>query len=76
MIINKQPDSLPPNCDANVKYLIEIMMQKDPAKRPYVWEIADIPCVNEKINNFVKQYNCKESVESIYNGLTEKRSNN
>lgn len=32
------------------------MLQKDPNKRPSIWELAKIPCIEEKIQLFYKEH--------------------
>eukprot|EP01016_Furgasonia_blochmanni_P039649 TRINITY_DN4957_c0_g1_i4.p1 TRINITY_DN4957_c0_g1~~TRINITY_DN4957_c0_g1_i4.p1 ORF type:complete len:537 (-),score=137.69 TRINITY_DN4957_c0_g1_i4:87-1697(-) len=65
MIINKDFDPLPENVNTDIKMLIYALLNKDPARRPSIWEIADMKCIKEKINKFVEEQKCKEMVEAI-----------
>ena len=68
MIINKDYDPLNVDVSTEVKMLIHEMLQKDPSKRPTIFEIANKPCIREKINKFVEEnIDCKESVEVFFN---------
>jgi hypothetical protein len=42
------------------------VLNKDKDKRPSIFEIAKIPCVNRKIEQFIQQYNCKDEVMSFF----------
>ena len=42
------------------------MLNKDKDKRPSIFEIAKIPCVNKKIEQFIQEHNCKEEVMSFF----------
>ena len=46
--------------------LIDTMLNKDPNKRPNIWDLASTPCIKERINQFVDEHNCRDSVESIF----------
>ena len=46
--------------------LINTMLNKDPKKRPSIWDLASTPCIKERINEFVDEHNCRESVECIF----------
>ncbi len=65
MICEKEIDPLPDYVDAKIKMLIYSMLQKDPTKRPTIWDIAQVDCIKERIIKFVTDHNCKESVEGI-----------
>jgi|TARA_B110000285_G_C15118781_1_gene615795 hypothetical protein len=41
-------------------------LNKDKDKRPSIFEIAKIPCVNRKIEEFIKEHNCKEEVMAYF----------
>jgi hypothetical protein len=41
-------------------------LNKDKDKRPSIFEIAKIPCVNRKIEQFILEHNCKEEVMSFF----------
>jgi hypothetical protein len=66
MIISKDFDPLPEDTDPNNKMLIYSMLQKDPMRRPTVWDLADMKCIKDCINRFVEEHGCRESVEVIF----------
>lgn len=47
--------------------LVYSLLQKEPSKRPSIWEIANIKCIKEQLNRFVKENNCGEYVDSLIN---------
>lgn len=65
MICDKESDPLPENVDPKIKMLIYSMLQKDPIKRPSIWEIAEINVIRERILKFITDHNCKDSVGTI-----------
>ena len=66
MIINKDYDPLPSETSTEVKMLIHEMLQKDSTQRPSIFEIANKQCIRDKINKFVVENDCKESVEAYF----------
>lgn len=41
------------------------MLQKNPMKRPSVWDLVKIPYVNDRINRFVEEHGGKEEVAGV-----------
>jgi len=66
MICEKEPAPLPDHVDPKIKMLIYSMLQKDQAKRPSVWDIAEINVIRERILKFINDMDCKESVGTIF----------
>ena len=66
IITNKDYDPLPAETSTEVKMLIHEMLQKDPTQRPTIFEIANKQCIRDKINKFVAENDCKESVEAYF----------
>ena len=56
LIINRPYEPLPATADKDITMLIERMLNKDPTKRPSIWELAKVPCVDEKIRYFYKEH--------------------
>ena len=67
IISNKDYEAVPAETSTEVKMLIHEMLQKDPTQRPTIFEIAKKQCIRDKINKFVAENDCKESVESYFN---------
>ena len=67
IISNKDYEPVPAETSTEVKMLIHEMLQKDPTQRPTIFEIANKQCIRDKINKFVAENDCKESVESYFN---------
>lgn len=66
MIINSPIDPLPEGTSGNLQVLIQAVLNKDKDKRPSIFEIAKIPCVNRKIDQFITEHNCKEEVMAFF----------
>ena len=56
LIINKPYTALPADTDKDIASLIDRMLQKDPNKRPSIWELAKIPCIEDKIKFFYREH--------------------
>ncbi|CAD8062966.1 unnamed protein product [Paramecium sonneborni] len=55
MILNK-PYDMDPSVDQDFQQIIEKTLQKDPKNRPTIEDLAAIPCIHEKINQFYKDH--------------------
>ena len=55
MIINK-PYELSNDVDRDIAVLLEKMLNKDPNKRPSIWDLAKLPIIEEKINQFYAEH--------------------
>ena len=56
-IINKPLDLMGEELDVNIRMLVIAMLDKNPSKRPSIWELSGIPCINDRINIFIKEHN-------------------
>lgn len=65
-IINKPLEILTDDIDDDIKLLILNMLDKDPSRRPSVWELAGMPWINDCINNFVQEKGCHEAVATVF----------
>lgn len=61
-IIHKPLDLSGEELDTDIRMLIIAMLDKDPSRRPSIWELSNIPCIYDRINNFIKEHNCEDSV--------------
>jgi NIMA (never in mitosis gene a)-related kinase len=59
-ITSKEFMPMPSHVDLNIKVLVSMMLSKDPAQRPTIWEIANAPIVKQYIEQFIEQTNCTE----------------
>lgn len=66
MIINSPIDPLPEGTSGNLQLLIQAVLNKDKDKRPSIFEIAKIPCVHRKIDQFITEFDCKEEVMAYF----------
>lgn len=57
-IIHRPLDPLPQEMFTEVKMLILAMLDKDPNKRPSIWELAKLPCIESRIDSFVQEKQC------------------
>lgn len=46
--------------------LIIAMLDKDSSKRPNIWELSNIPSINDRINKFIKEQDCEDSVNCVF----------
>lgn len=65
-IINKPLDSSYEDVDSNIRMLLMTLLDKDPSRRPSVWELANTPCIHERINKFVQDRGCQDAVATIF----------
>lgn len=66
MIINKPLDPLPEGTCGDIQLLIKAVLNKDKDLRPSIFDIAKIPCVNKKIEQFIEEHNCKDEVMAFF----------
>lgn len=64
-IIKEPIDLTKDNLDTDIRMLIMAMLDKDPAKRPSVWDLAEIPCINDRIAKFISE-NGLEGKETLF----------
>jgi NIMA (never in mitosis gene a)-related kinase len=65
-IISKDFDVLPSHVDANLKMLITMMLNKDPARRPSIWELANVPVIKDYIERFIEEMHCTEIIMPLF----------
>jgi NIMA (never in mitosis gene a)-related kinase len=70
-IINKPLESTYEDIDDNIKMLLMAMLDKDPSRRPSIWELSQTPCIHECINNFVHEKECQDEVATIFEYSTD-----
>lgn len=61
--IKTQPvDPLPEETSSELKMLVNMLLNKDKDNRPSILEVAKLPCIYRKIEEYIEQHNCKEEV--------------
>ena len=64
--IQKEPiDLTNDNLDTDIRMLIMAMLDKDQFRRPNVWELAEMPCINARIAKFIND-NGLEGKENVF----------
>ena len=73
VVDNKYPP-LPENTDPRLKYLVKIMLKKDPERRPYCEDILSLDFMYQKTIELIEKCNWKEnkSFKEILEGLKGK----
>jgi serine/threonine protein kinase len=66
VILNKDYVMLPDYVDSNTKLLISQMLNKDPSKRPTVWDLANNPMIRDYILNFIQAHNCIDTIMPLF----------
>ena len=64
---------LPSDTDPVIRVIISTLLNKDPNKRPSVWEFARLPEIMKRINAFVERHNCFDMVAHVLQ--VEQKSN-
>jgi len=65
--IRNQPlDPLPDGTSSDVQLVINALLNKEKDKRPSIFDVAKIPCVNKKIEQFIKEHDCKDEVMAYF----------
>ncbi|CAD8155178.1 unnamed protein product [Paramecium octaurelia] len=64
-MIQNKPYDMDPSVDLDLQQLIEKTLQKDPNNRPTVEDLAAIPCIEEKINQFYKDHPNETNLISV-----------
>jgi serine/threonine protein kinase/AmiR/NasT family two-component response regulator len=65
-ILHKDYPPLPDDVDPNIKLLVSMMLNKDPDKRPNVWELAKFPAISNYILNFVEEHQCADTILPLF----------
>ena len=66
VIANKDYAPLPEYVDSNTKLLISQMLNKDPTRRPTVWDLANNPVIRDNITSFIKAHNCVDTIMPLF----------
>lgn len=61
-IKNKPIDPLPDHFSSEFRQLVNAILNKAPDKRPSIFDIARLPCVRRKIEQFVEEHECRDEV--------------
>ena len=65
LVINTKKDPLPENINEKIRFLIKIMLKRDPERRATLTEIITIDFVYEKIEEILNKYDWWKYYESI-----------
>lgn len=65
-IINHPYDPLPDSASADLQMLIAALLNKDKNKRESIFDVAVMPCVNKRIEQFLTEQNCRDEVMAYY----------
>lgn len=66
MIIHQMLEPIPDNVDTDLWVLILAMLEKDPSKRPSIWDLQSMPCINNWINQFIEEQKCADQVAMVF----------
>jgi len=66
VVLNKEYQPLPDIVDTNIKLLVSQMLNKDPNRRPTVWDLANMPIVKEHITKFVEETSCADTIMPLF----------
>lgn len=76
VVLNKDYAPFPDYVDSNIKLLISQMLNKDPVKRPTVWDLANNPILHDIIFKFIKENNCEETIRPLFDNDPRYRRGN
>ena len=65
LVINTKKCALPDNIDEKLKYLIQIMLKRDPERRATLKEIITLDFIYEKIENLINKFDWWKYFEGI-----------
>lgn len=65
-ILHKDYRPISEDIDSNIKMLISIMLNKDPERRPNVWELAKFPVISNYIHKFVEEHKCADIILPLF----------
>jgi len=46
--------------------VVKAVLNKDKDKRPTIFDVAKIPCINRKIEQFIEEHDCKDEVMAFF----------
>ena len=55
LIINQPLDPIPEDVDTDIRMLIITLLDKNHSKRPTIWDLAKLPCIQSRINQLVAE---------------------
>jgi serine/threonine protein kinase len=65
--IKNQPlDPLPDGTGSDLQLVVKAVLNKDKDKRPTIFDVAKIPCINRKIEQFIEEHDCKDEVMAFF----------
>ena len=65
-IINSPPDPLPEDTSAELQPLVSALLIKDKDSRPSIFDVAKMPCIITKIEQFIQEHDCAEEVMPFF----------
>jgi serine/threonine protein kinase len=65
-IINKPLDNTYEDVDSEIKILLLTLLDKDPSRRPSIWELANTPWIHKYINHYVQEKGCHAEVATVF----------
>jgi NIMA (never in mitosis gene a)-related kinase len=65
-IINTPLEHTYENCNENIRMLLTALLDKDPSRRPSVWELANTQIIKYYINQFVNDRGLHEEVATVF----------
>ena len=74
-IKNVPLDPLPDHTSPDLQLVVKAILNKDKDKRPSIFDVAKIPCINKKIEQFITENNCKEEVMTFFDVEPEIKQN-
>ena len=66
IILNKDYAQFPEYVDTNIKLIISQMLNKDPAKRPTVWDLANDRILFDIISKFIEETGCENTIRPLF----------
>lgn len=66
MIKDKDFFTLPNDTDIEIKNLIQNLLNKDPLKRPSIWEFSKLPEISTRLNAFVEFHKLHDAVAPVF----------
>ena len=65
-VVTQPLSPIPDYVDTDIKMMIMTMLDKNPANRPSIWDLANLPCIQSRINQLVAELNCQEQVACVF----------
>ncbi|MDR3547480.1 MAG: serine/threonine-protein kinase Nek [Candidatus Pacebacteria bacterium] len=64
-IEKKDPKALPEGTNEDIVMLVNALLNKDPIRRPSIWEVSKLQAVSSRIQSFVAQHGCYDMVADV-----------